>query len=455
MTTMVSPVTRIEGHLKIDTVLDASNTVTAAKSTGALFRGFEAMLKNRDPRDAALLTQRACGVCPTPHAIASAKALENAARVVPTTSARLMRNIVLAANFMQSHILHFYQLAALDFVVGPAMPPWTPNYGGDLVTDAAVVNNYIAAIAIQRKCHKLLATFGGKMPHCSAVVAGGITDAPTVETIASSRALLAEITAFINGPYNTDVNKVAAAFPAYKNIGVGPKNFLSFGAFEDGSGNQLFTAGYYDGATGQVSGIDPSLIVEYVSSSYYTPDCGAKNPAQGVTTPAWGKAGAYSWDKAPRYNGKVCEVGPLARMFVSGQATTYGLGVSVLDRHVARLIEAKALANATAGWLNELEANVWGIHCTSYRTPVTATGLGMVEAPRGGLAHFITIANSLVANYQIVSPTTWNASPASDTGEGGAIEQALVGTKVVNPAQPVELTRVVHSFDPCIACAVH
>jgi hydrogenase large subunit len=455
MATIVSPVTRIEGHLKIETVLDGTNTVTAAKSTGAAFRGFEAMLRNRDPRDAALLTQRACGVCPVPHAIASTKALENMSALTPTTNARLMRNLIMGANFLQSHVLHFYHLAALDFFVGPAMPPWTPTYGSDLTNSPAVVANYVAAIAITRKCHQLGAIFGGKLPHENSIVAGGVTTAPVAADITKARALLTEITNFINNVYYGDVVATKTLYPAYANIGVGPRNFLSFGAFEDDGGNQLLTAGFYDSATGKTVGIDPNLVVEYVGTSYYTPDCGAKNPAQGVTTPQWGKAGAYSWDKAPRYNGKVVEVGALARQWVSGKASVNGLGVSVIDRHLARVLESKDIATAMSTWLTQLGSNLTGPHYVPYKTPATGAAVGLVEAPRGALAHYVSVIGSLVNTYQIVSPTTWNCSPADDAGTAGTVEQALVGTKVVNPAEPVELMRVVHSFDPCIACAVH
>ena len=302
-TIKIDPLTRIEGHLDIEvTVEDVNNVrqVVDARSSGTAFRGFEPILANRDPRDAVLYTQRICGVCPTSHAMASSLALEQAFGIVAPTNGRILRNLVLGADHIQSHILHFYHLAALDYINTTGIldiSPWVPRFvSPDMVTGqiaADLVNHYVQALAIRRKAHQMGAVFGAKLPCCATFVAGGITEVPTTEKIADFRALLTEIRAFVDNVHLPDVMAVANAFPAYYQIGAGYGNLISYGVFDlNASGSsKLLARGRY--ADGTVQSVDPDQIIEYVKYYWYTANSGGKNPAAGATEPSAGKDGAY------------------------------------------------------------------------------------------------------------------------------------------------------------------
>lgn len=452
-TIVIDPITRIEGHLRIEVDVDGGQIVDA-RSMGTLFRGFEIILKGRDPRDAQHLTQRICGVCPAGHAMAAAYNLDSAFRVAIPDNARLIRNLVLGSNHIQSHILHFYHLAGLDYVIGPEEPPFIPRYKGDYrlpqkVNDT-VVQHYLEALKMRMKAHEMLAIFGGKMPHHVSFAPGGVTAKPTVDKIASFLWRLRELQDFINNVYIPDVLAVADIYLDYKNIGTGCKNLLSYGVFDlDSSGaKKLFKRGRFTGS--KVLDMDPAKIAEEVKYSWYANESTSKHPSQGVTDPQPGKKEAYSWVKAPRYEGLPYEVGPLARMTVNGD---YNGGTSVIDRHAARALEAKKMAEAMEGWLMQLKPGepVW----TECEVPDSSEGMGLTEAARGALGHWIKISNKKIENYQAVVPSTWNASPRDDKGVRGPIEEALVGTPVADPDNPIEVVRVVRSFDPCLACAIH
>jgi hydrogenase large subunit len=500
---VIDPITRIEGHLKIEAMVE-DGKVKDARSTGTLFRGFELILKGRDPRDASQLTQRICGVCPQVHATASVLCLDSAFGIADkiTDNGRIIRNLLLGSNYIQSHILHFYHLAALDYVDvtkvadyrgrDPALKsiksfisrgelgPFAPRYEGDYrlpeEVDRAATAHYVQALDIRRKAHEMLTIFGGKMPHNCATVAGGVTEHPTVDKMASFLWRLNEIRDFIDTVYLPDVIAVAEAYADYFEIGAGCGNLLAYGVFDlDGEEpdylkrRRLLRSGTIsrDLALGPV---DASKIAEYVQHSWYDDSGTARYPGEGETAPHPHKAGAYSWLKSPRYGGKVYEVGPLARMlvnYVGGDAAVKGLIdpvlghfragpdalFSVLGRHAARALECKYVADSMADWVLQLKPGepVY----TEYELPDQASGMGLVCGPRGALGHWIRIENGKTANYQCVVPTTWNASPRDDNGQPGPIEQALIGTKIRDEQNPFEIVRIVRSFDPCLACAVH
>ena len=455
---VIDPVTRIEGHLKIEVTADLVNgtqQVVDARATGTLFRGFETILRGRDPFDAPDITARICGVCPTPHNQAAVSALDAAMGLQVSDNARLLRNLVLAADFLHSHILHFYQLAALDYMTAPGMAPWQPGWTADIRLDAAtsqtLLNHYVAALDIRRKAHEMGAVFGGRLPHTAAFIGGGFTGTPTAAQIQKFRAYAAEILPFIRDVYLADVTAVARAYDDYYQVGAGPKNLLAFGVFEeDPQGTtRLLRRGRKDAGSSTIRAVDVKAITEDVAASWYS-DRSGLNPASGTTTPSYPKTGGYSWLKAPRYGGKVYEVGPLARMTVNGD---YIGGVSVMDRHAARAEEALKIAEALDGWLNDLVPS--GAVFSDGTMPESASGIGLSEAPRGALGHWLAVANGRIARYQIVTPTCWNASPRDARAVPGALEQALVGTPVDDTAQPIEVLRVIHSFDPCLSCAVH
>jgi len=451
----LDPVSRVEGHLKVQVTVK-QNSVTDARITGTMFRGIEKILANRTPLDAPDITQRICGVCPVSHALAASVTLEKAAGFTPPANARIMRNLVLGANFLQSHILHFYVLSALDYVDGPAMPPWQPSWSsgkrvkGDTATK--LVNNYVAALDIRRKCHEMGAFFGGRLPHPPSFVPGGFTTTPRKERIELFKKYLAEVSAFIRDVYIPDVNLVGSAYSDYLKIGAGYGNLLAYGVFDlDDSGtNKLLKRGASYRGSVPVTTVDTMAITEKVTYSWYASQSDNRNPVSGDTTPQFPKGDAYSWLKAPRYNSEPCEVGPLARMWVNGD---YQHGISVMDRHLSRAEEASKVAAAMAKWVEEL--NPTAPVYRQYTVPVSGSGVGLTEAPRGALGHWINISERKTANYQIITPTCWNASPMDDSKRYGPIEKALIGTPVDNINQPIEVVRVIHSFDPCLSCAVH
>ena len=461
ITASFDPVTRIEGHLKIDVEFDTLNgfqQVVDVRATGMLFRGFEKLLIGRDPRDAQHITQRICGICPVAHGMAAVKALDHAAGVTIPANARIMRNLVSAANFLDSHILHFYLLTLPDFIAGPAMPPWQADWNVDRRFDQAGTNalmaNYLKAIEIRRKAHEMGALFGGKLPHPPAYIPGGFTTNPRPERIAEFRTYLAKVLDFIETRYVPDVELLAQVYDDYRTLGTGYANLLAFGAFDldDTAANRLFTGGHVLTAASNPEPADIASITEHVTFSWFKDKTDGLNPAVGQTNMAdpASKDRAYSWLKAPRYDGRPYEVGPLARMWINGD---YRAGVSAMDRHLARAQEALKIARAARDWVDELTPE--GPVYEPPTIPDAATSVGLTEASRGALGHWLGIADGAISHYQVITPTTWNVSPRDNKGVLGPLEEALLGTPVENADEPIEVMRVIHSFDPCLDCAAH
>lgn len=491
---VIDPVTRIEGHLGIEVALEQSEIVDACCS-GELFRGLELILQGRDPRDAQVITQRICGVCPQSHGIAAAQALDDAFGVEIPPNAQLIRNIIQGIHQIQDHILHFYHLALLDYLDITAVAeydggdpelnsvkaflgrgqlhPFVPRYEGDYrlprPLSLRLAGNYLKALEMRRRGHELVALWGGKIPHSVGVVPGGVTAQPTVDRIAETFWRFQELASFVEQTYLPDVLDVAGHYMDCFRYGHGCRNLLSYGAYPAvGGGQKLFVAGRTNAALEPLP-FELEKVTEQVTRSWYEGE-GRVRPDNGVTIPDADKETAYSWIKAPRYDGEVYEVGPLARLLVSYAhgspqvksvvdegLSQLGLSVgdlfSVMGRHVARALCAKVIADAVPGWLQALDPT--GPWFADYDIPQEGRGVGLTEAARGALAHFIRIEGSVIADYQCVVPTTWNASPKDADGKPGPIEQALIGTKVRNKDNPFEVVRIVRSFDPCIACAVH
>jgi len=497
----IDPITRVEGHLAIRTEIE-SNSVVKAYSAGEMFRGFEIILKDRSPLDAQQITQRICGVCPISHGIASILAQDKAYNLTPPENGRLMRNIVQAANYIQSHIIHFYHLSAPDFVdikaitkyqgkdpglknlkewvesqlaskslypAAPFLPHYDAKYIESTELNLLAIKHYLDALKIRALAHKMGALLGGKLPHSPGLVPGGVTEIVTAKKIVALKSLLSELQNFINTAYLTDILEVAKAFPKYFEIGKGYGNFLSYGVFAESSNTSdtFFPSGtIIDNNTGD---LNSEKITEDVKHSYYSSTSGL-HPEKSATEPKVKKEGAYSWIKAPRYDGHVMEVGPLARMVIAYHKNhtdvqkiidkvLNDLGKkpedlnSMIGRHAARAIECKVLADHCLDWINQLvpEKPVF----KDFDIPKNGKGIGLTEAPRGALGHWLEIKNYKISRYQCVVPTTWNCSPRDDNEKPGALEKSLEGTPVADPENPIEAVRVVRSFDPCIACAVH
>lgn len=477
-TVKLDPVTRLEGHMKVEVEIDDNNKVIGAKSTGNMFRGFEAMLKNRDPRDAVHITQRICGLCPVSHGMAAVKALEASREFTASSQAKIMRNLIQGGNFVSDHILHFYHLSLLDYVKGPDKSPWHTSYNTDMrftkVESSKIFNNYVKALDIRRKAHQMVALFAGRIPHVRSIMPGGVTKIPTADEINQYKSYLAEVKDFVNNQYYEDVQKVASVYKDYFNIGKGYGNLISFGVFEveaGGKSQDLFRSGRY--TKGQLLTVDFNKIKESTKYSWYEESNPLSINSEG-TNPDINKAGAYSWVKATRYSNIPHEAGPIARMWINGD---YRNGVSVMDRHVAKMLEAKKIADALSIWIDNLNPyTITSEQTTGYTYKpdlydpkmhkfdyITAgEGIGTTEAPRGALLHYVKYGidpskttQSIIENYQVITPTCWNASPMDHKGQRGPLEQALIGVKIQDVNNPVELLRIVHSFDPCTACAVH
>jgi hydrogenase large subunit len=500
---VIDPVTRVEGHLKIECTVE-NGVVKDARATGNLFRGLEIILRGRDPRDAQIIAQRICGVCPQSHGIAATLNLDSAfgiADKIPDNG-RIIRNLIHGAHVAQDACLHFYHLAALDYVnvadvakyegndsqlnsvkdfIARGEPgPFLPRYEGDYRLPAAVnqqaVAHYVRALEIRRIGHEAVSIFSGKIPHSVGVVPGGVTSVPTVDNIMAYIWKIKILQDFIDNVYIPDVLAVAGAYLDYAAIGIGCKNLLSYGMYDlDGKSpdyatrERLFKQGTIS-ADLKPGPLDMNKIAEYVKHSWYEDSTSGLHPSKGDTKPQPGKKDAYTWTKAPRYDGKVYEVGPVARV-----AVTYAKGdpkmkelvdgalaklkakpsalFSVLGRHLARALSAKYIADQLEGWALQLKP---GEPCyTEYKIPDEAMGMGIIEGSRGALGHWIEIKEKKIANYQAVVPTTWNISPMDDQGQHGPIEQALIGTKVKDEKNPFEIVRIIRSFDPCLACSIH
>ncbi|MCR4399390.1 MAG: nickel-dependent hydrogenase large subunit [Syntrophomonadaceae bacterium] len=460
---IVDPVTRIEGHLKVEVEVD-NGVVVDARCTGTMFRGLELIMQGRDPRDAQQIMIRICSVCPLAHSNAAALALDSAFGIEPPPNGRILRNLMFGSNYLQSHILHFFHLAALDYVKGPDVPPFVPRYQADYrLPDAinkAAVDRYLQALQMRRKAHEMLAIWSGRVPGMQGIVPGGATETVNAQKIIDFKFRLAELIDFVDNVYVPTVQAVAEAYADWFDIGRGPKNLLAFGGFplEEGPDHvakkKFFPSGVYIG--GKDAPLDPDKVTEQVKYSWYADDI-AKSPTEAVVKPEPTKPEAYSWLKAPRYAGHVMEVGPLARQWVMGTKEVRALGdkaFSVMGRHFARAIEASQIAHAMDEWVMQLQPGE--PVATPYEIPKEERqGIGLVEGSRGALGHWHKIEGGRTAVYNAVVPTTWNCSPRDDLGQRGAVEQALLGVTVKDANNPVELVRIVRAFDPCLACAIH
>jgi Ni,Fe-hydrogenase I large subunit len=550
----VDPVTRIEGHLRIEAEVNAG-AVTDAWSSGTMFRGIELILKGRDPREAWIWTQRICGVCTTVHALASVRAVEDALGIEVPQNANLIRNIIGASQYVQDHVIHFYHLHALDWVdvtlalkadpaktsqLAESISPWPkssknyfkatqakltalveskqlslfssgywghPAYQLPPEANLLAVAHYIEALEFQKDYIRIHAVLGGKNPHLQTYLVGGMSTSmdpnepgATInpERITFLTELAVKGQEFVDQVYVPDVLAVAGFYRNWFGYGEGLGNFLSYGDYppagvKDAARFYLPRGAIFGHDLSKVYKVDPANVTEYVTHSWYEygdGDQNGKNPYQGETKPKYtgpkppfehlNVDQKYSWLKAPRYQDHAMEVGPLSRMVIAyasghpdvkpavdGVLTKLNAPPTVLfstlGRIAARAIEAKVMAAQVTKWVVELGDKLGHgdlrIHNGEKWNPDTwpkqAQGWGFHEAPRGSLGHWVHIEDKTIQNYQCVVPTTWNAGPRDAKGQRGAYEASLLKTPIADPARPLEILRTVHSFDPCLACAVH
>jgi hydrogenase large subunit len=446
---MIDPVTRIEGHLGVK-VSVSDNKVVNAWSSGLLWRGFERILLGRDPRDAPAITSRICGVCHAVHRLTSILALENAAGVSPTPDAIRIRNIEQGINFVYSHAAHIFVLAGPDYDLYGLAPGLSEGDPEAVVKYQDILKGVV--LPAQRLCHEIAAIFGGKTPHHMTTLPGGVTCVPNETAIAEAQTRITGIINVINTYAPAVLGFLESNKDQLESFGVGCEKFLSYGVFhnpEDPS-EFLLKRGVMSVGDSEPEEMDIDSITEAVKHSWYTDDSGGKPIDEIPPKDYYEKSGAYSWVKSPRYNGSVYEVGPLARMAVSGQ---YPVKSSVYDRLKARALELVLVAGAVKGWIDDLTPG--GEVYVPYSIPKSADGVGLWEAPRGANGHWVKIRQGKIEHYQVVSPTNWNASPRDDQDQLGPIEQALIGVPIDDIEKPSNANKTIRSFDPCLACSVH
>ncbi len=559
-TIVVDPVTRIEGHLRIEAEYNGS-VITRASSSGTMVRGIEIILQGRDPRNAWAFAQRICGVCTLVHGIASVRAVEDALKITIPANAQLIRNLMIGAQYVHDHVMHFYHLHALDWVdvvsALKADPKATsalaqsisnyarssPGYFADVQNrvkklvesgqlgifanaywgnplyklppeaNLMAVAHYLDALEWQRQVAQLHAIFGGKNPHPNFLV-GGVPSAISVHSGAGTGStavnevglqqvaqIIEQMRSFVDEVYVPDTLAIASFYKDWFKTGEGVGNFLTYGDFP-ATGSPHSTLLVPNGVilNRDLSHVEENVdlnadadIQEFVAHSWYDYQGGKDtglHPYKGETqlhysgpAPPYQNldtAASYSWLKSPRWKGYAMEVGPLARvlmLYASGHEPTKDLAhkalaqldlpleamFSTMGRTAARTLECKIFADAMPQWYGALMANIKAGDVRTFNEtlwepstwPSHAQGVGFMEAPRGALGHWIVIDNGRITNYQAVVPSTWNAGPRDAAGTEGPYEAALKGQSVQDPKQPLEILRTIHSFDPCLACAVH
>ena len=545
----IDPVTRIEGHLRVDVEVDG-NSVSKAWASCTMWRGIENIVLGRDPREAWLFTQRFCGVCTTVHAMASVRAVEDALRLPIPPNAQFIRNLILINHGLHDHIVHFYHLSALDWVdlmtipradpakaasLAQSLSDWTGNsvkemkaaqdkvkafagsgqlgmfstgyWGHPAMKLPPEVNliafaHYLQAFVYQRYALQVVGMLGGKTPHIQNLAVGGVQNAINLDSLGTlnmdrlyqMKFLTDEVVPFVQQVYFNDACTLAALYPEWLSYGGGVRNYLAVpdlpvnaqasnfdlpgGVILDG--NIGFSKTLYTAADTEFR----HAVTEDLSHAWYKGN-EPQHPWKGETVPHYTdfeENGKYSWVKAPRYDGRPMQVGPLAQVLIgyaqghlltrkwtdlalekissiSKRKVTVNDLQSTMGRHVARAIRCAMLADLAQTHWNYLVTNISSgdtAVCNPPKFPDgEVEGVGTHEAPRGTLSHWVVLRNGRLSNYQAVVPTTWNASPRDNRGNPGPYEASLVGNPVIDPEKPLEVLRTVHSFDPCMACACH
>jgi len=449
---MINPITRMSGFMELDVIVDDEGRVTEAKTKGTMFRGFEQMMVGRSPFDAIYLTQRICGICSTAHSVGASMALEDALGVIPTEQGRYLRDIIHGCEFLQNHIRHFYQYGLPDFVRIPnnntIYATKQTDYRLPNQVNDVLATHYYDSLPISRLGHELLAVFGGKAPHNHGIFVGGYSTPATVDKLVKAKSILQQIAAFVIEKMIPDVYVLAKYYSDYYHIGAGPRNLMTFGVFNDYTelGTLYVGSGIYQ--EGKFQAFDREKITEHLDHSWYTGQSSYR-PFDTMPEPDMDKPNAYSWVKAPRYDDHPFEVGPLARLWISGE---YRNGISTMDRIIARTLEVNKIIDVITRLLDQIIPDT--MVQERWQVPETSQGAGLVDTTRGALGHWLKIDKKQLSFYQIITPSAWDFS-ASTTDCKGTAEQSLIGTTIADPDNPVELGRILRSFDPCMSCATH
>ena len=445
-TITIDPVTRISGFLEIKAEVEG-NTIAKANTSGLLFRGFEKMLKGRSPLDAVYFTERICGICSTAHAMASTLALEDALKITVSLNDNYIRDIMHGFEFIQNHLRHFYLLSIPSYAKISSIKLVEEQQYTDFrlpeKINKKIEEDYVKSIEYSRLAHEGLAVLGGKVPHNHGIFPGGVTvniDAYKLEKVKS---IIKSIESFVRNKMIEDVEIISKYYSDYFKKGESYPYFMTFGVF-DKYGDPEIT--YVKPGVMQDNikyNLEPDKITEQIHYSWYKKD-------KGIEEVDLSKLDAYTFIKAPRYLGLPMEVGPLARMIVSGEYTN---GHSSMDRNIARVLETQKILGIMKNLAQrvELKPNNQKIH----DIPEKAYGAGLIDTTRGALGHWLEIDKKVINHYNIITPTVWNLSPKDESNLPGTVEKALIGTKLINIKEPIEIGRIVRSFDPCVSCATH
>lgn len=453
-TITINPLTRISGFLEIKVRVE-DHRVVDAQSSGWLFRGFEQMLVGRSPLDAIYFTERICGICSTAHSVASALALEVAFEVRATEHDRVVRDIIHGCEFLQNHLRHFYQYTLPDYISGPSISPLLPashhDYRLPEADNRRLADHYLASVRYSRLAHEALAVLGGKAPHNHGNFVGGVTVNLDISKLTKVRSLVREIMAFVDGVMLDDAMTVARYYPEYYQMGASYGNLMSYGLYNDDTEIDRSYVSPQVLLNGSYLPFDATAITENVDHAWYRADQEILSPTDhGETIPSYGKEDAYSWVKAPRYQSQPMEVGPLARMWLSGR---YRNGLSTMDRTIARVLEASVIVHIMDRYIQTLEPQSSGQR--PVEIPDQAKGSGLIDTTRGALGHWVAVQKKVIEHYTIITPSGWNLSPKDGQGVRGVAERALIGTVINDLSHPVEIGRIIRSFDPCVSCATH
>ncbi|MDD3174777.1 MAG: nickel-dependent hydrogenase large subunit, partial [Herbinix sp.] len=421
------------------------NTIVSAESRGLLFRGFEKMLRGRSPLDAIFFTERICGICSAAHAYASTLALEDALHISPTKNDKYLREIIHGFEYIQNHLRHFYIMVMPGFVKITALPIANVEQYSDFrlpdEINRELEEHYAMSFEFARMAHEGQAVLAGKAPHNHGIFVGGVTTDITAYKLEKVKSIINRLRDFVTTAMREDAETLANYYSDYYKMGISYPYFMSYGAFnnEDEEISYVKPGVLADGI---LYALQPDIINEQVQYSWYQNDM-----TQDINLT---KSDAYTFIKAPRYNNMPMEVGPLARMLVSGN---YFGGHSCMDRIMARMLETEKILSIMEKLSDRIEIIPNGQQ--AYEMPNLSQGVGLIDTTRGALGHWVSIKNNVIEHYNIITPSNWNLSPKDSNGVVGVIEKALLGTVLNDVQSPVEIGRIVRSFDPCVSCATH
>lgn len=481
---VIGPFNRVEGDLEVRIEV-VDGRVSDAHVNATMFRGFEQILLDRDPLDALVYVPRICGICSVSQGVAAARALADLAGVTPTPNGQIATNLMLAAENLADHLSHFYLFFMPDFVRpvyaarawhAEAVSRFTPYQG----------ERHRASLAARQRWLRLMGTLGGKWPHTGSIQPGG--SARAIDNAERIRLLgfIGEFRQFLEAVlFDAPLEEIAqldseAALAAWRargerrgdlrffltladdlgldRLGAGPGLYLSYGAYPQPDGAHAFDGGVWDAQRKQADALDLDAITEDATHAWLDDAGGARHPFAGLTEPRADKPGAYTWNKAPRLNGAVLETGAIARQLADGHPliadAVARCGGSVYTRVLARLLELARVVPMMEQWVRALAPGM--PYCAAFALPDEGRAVGLNEAARGSLGHWLAVKDGRIANYQIIAPTSWNFSPRDAGGRPGALEAALIGAPV-EPGEttPVAVQHIVRSFDPCMVCTVH